>query len=148
MPVSNSGEVTLESGAHFLQTVVGPDRNRDCRLSARSPAPMVCGLLSPSQWLRLRLRDQPNNLAAGGTQVQINAPQVARAHLYHIYTVTCNAFQGGTVVTGNFAWEPLSTTIVHEPNCGDYGSRTVRVVVCGDVARPGYTMASRAGRIN
>ncbi len=138
LPVSNSGEVTLESGAHFLQTVVGPDGSQSIT-SAHSPLDGLWPSLTISV-AAATPADRQITLQREGTQVQINAPQVARAHLYHIYTVTCNAFQGGTVVTGNFAWEPLSTTIVHEPNCGDYGSQTIQWSYA--VSAPGYAIAS------
>jgi hypothetical protein len=84
--------------------------------------------------------DRHLTLQREGTQVQINAPRTARAHLYYIYTVTCHAFQGGTVGTGTFAWEPLSTTIVQEPNCGDYGRQVIQWSYA--VSAPGYAIAS------
>ena len=72
--------------------------------------------------------------------MQINAPLAALAHLYYIYNVTCNAFQGGTVGTGNYAWQPVFTTVIHEPNCGDYGSQVIEWSYA--VSAPGYAIAS------
>jgi hypothetical protein len=72
--------------------------------------------------------------------VQINASLAARAHLAYIYTVTCNAVYGGTVGTGNFVWEPLATTIVQEPTCGDVGRQVIQWSYA--VSAPTYAIAS------
>jgi hypothetical protein len=64
----------------------------------------------------------------------------ALAHLYYIYNVTCYAFQGGTVGTGNFAWEPIYSTSLQEPNCGDEGNQVIAWSYA--VSAPGYAIAS------
>jgi hypothetical protein len=48
--------------------------------------------------------------------------------------------RGGTVGTANFAWDPLSTTVVHEPNCGNQLSQTIEWSYA--VSAPGYAIAS------
>lgn len=138
LPVSNSGEVTLQSGARFLQTVTGSDGSQSIT-SAHSP---LDGL-----WPALKIAvaattpaDRQITVQREGTRIQIHAPLAARAHLYYLYTVTCNAFQGGTVGTGNFAWKPISTTDVPEPDCGDYGSQVIQWSYA--VSAPGYAIAS------
>lgn len=138
LPVSNSGEVTLQSGARFLQTVTGPDGSQTI---ASGPSPLD-GL-----WPSLKIAvaattpaDRQITLHRQGNQVQIHAPLAARAHLHYLYTVACNAFQGGTVGTGNFAWEQISTAAVHEPDCGDYGSQVIQWAYA--VSAPGYAIAS------
>ena len=138
MPVSNTGEVTLESGANFLQTVAGPDGSQSTT-SGHSPL--------DGRWPSIRIAvaattpsDRQITVQRKETQVQITAPAAARAHLYYLYTVACNAFQGGTVGTGNFAWEPIAATIVHEPDCGDYGSHVIQWSYA--VSAPGYAIAS------
>ncbi len=138
LPVSNTGDVTLEAGARFLQTVARPDGSQSI-MPGRSPL--------DRRWPSIKIAvaaatpsDRQITLQREGTQVQITAPPAARAHLYYLYTVTCHAFQGGTVGTGNFAWEPIATTIVQEPNCGDYGSQVIQWKYA--VSAPGYAIAS------
>lgn len=138
LPVSNSGEVTLQASARFLQSVTGPDGSQSIT-SAHSPLDGLWPSLKVSVDAATPL-DRQITLQREGTQVQINAPRAARSHLYYIYTVTCNAFQGGTVGTGNSAWEPISTAIVQEPDCGDYGSKTIQWSYA--VSAPGYAIAS------
>jgi hypothetical protein len=75
-----------------------------------------------------------------GALVQINAPPAALAHLYYIYAVTCNVVSGGYELTGNFAWERISTTSVHEPNCGDAGDQIIKWSYA--VSAPGFAIAS------
>jgi hypothetical protein len=75
-----------------------------------------------------------------GALVRINAPPAALAHLYYIYTVTCIAFQEGYVLTGNFAWETIAPTSVHEPNCGDAGGQILKWSYA--VSAPGFAIAS------
>lgn len=138
LPLSNSGEVTLQSGARFLQTVTGPAGSQSI---ASGPSPLD-GL-----WPALKIAvaattpsDRQITVQQEGTRVQIIAPLAARAHLYYLYTVTCHGFQGDTVGTGNFAWKPISTTVVPEPDCGDYGSQVIQWAYA--VSAPGYAIAS------
>jgi hypothetical protein len=138
-PVPNSGDVTLELGADFLQTSVGPDGVQSTT-NGSSPLdghwPSITISVSPSAPLDRRI-----SLLSEGAQVWINGPAAALAHLYYIYTVTCDAVEGGTVGTGNFAWEPISTTVLREPDCGDEGTHTVLEWNYG-VSAPGYSIAS------
>jgi hypothetical protein len=138
LPVPYSGEVTMEAGARFLQTVTGSDGSQSIT-SAHSP---LDGL-----WPSLKVSvatttpaDRQITLQREGTQVQIHAPLAARTHLHYLYTVTCNAFQGGTVDTGSYVWGLISTATVREPNCGDYGSQAIRWSYA--VSAPGYAIAS------
>jgi hypothetical protein len=138
LPISNSGEVTLESGARFLQTFTDSDGIQNI---TNGPSPL------DGHWPSIKLSVAATTLAdrqltvqREGTLVQINAPRAALAHLYYIYTVTCNAIQGGYVYTGNFAWERISTTSVHEPNCGDAGDQIIKWSYA--VSAPGFAIAS------
>jgi hypothetical protein len=137
VPVSNTGEVTLQTSASFRQTITGPDGSK--RIT-RGPSPL------DGQWPSIRMSvdaatpsDRQITLHREGTQVQISAPLAARAHLYYLYTVRCHEGTG-TVFTGNFWWEPIATTIVQEPNCGDYGSQVIQWSYA--VSAPGYAIAS------
>ena len=138
LPVSSSGEVTLQSGARFLQTVTGPDGSQSIT-SAHSPLDGLWPSLKVSVAATTPSGRQIT-VQREGTLVQIHAPLAARAHLHYLYTVTCNAFQGGTVGTGNFGWGPISTAAVHEPDCGDYGSQVIQWAYA--VSAPGYAIAS------
>ncbi len=136
--LSSSGDIRLTPGANFLHTQVGPDGTRSTTFGT-SPL--------DGHWPSLKIHvasrvpsDRKLSLQQEGTQVQISAPASARSHLYYIYNVTCDAFQGGTVGTGNSAWEPISTTILHQPDCGDYGNQTIRWSYA--VSAPGYAIAS------
>jgi hypothetical protein len=138
LPISNSGEVTLESGARFLQTFVDPDGIQNI---TTGPSPL------DGHWPSIILSvaattpaDRQLTVQREGALVRINAPRAALAHLYYIYTVSCNAFQGGTVKTGNFAWEPISTTSVREPDCGDSGNQVIQWSYA--VSAPGFAIAS------
>ncbi|HKV84676.1 MAG TPA: hypothetical protein VJN88_08975, partial [Ktedonobacterales bacterium] len=136
--VSTSGDVTLETGANFLQTVTGPGGSQ-ATTSGSSP---LDGLW-PTIAMQVAAATPANRqitLRREGAQVRISAPAAALTHLYYIYTVDCVGFQGGTVGTGNFAWEPISTTTVHEPNCGDYGDQVIQWAYA--VSAPGYAIAS------
>jgi len=138
LPVSNTGQVTLQSGAVFMQTVTGPDGSRSI-----TPGHSPLDGLWPSITIAVAAAtpsDRQITLQREGTQVQIDAPAAALAHLYYMYNVSCNAFQGGTVGTGNFAWKPISTTTLQEPNCGDYGSQVIQWLYA--VSAPGYAIAS------
>ena len=138
LPVSNSGTVTLQSGASFFQFVAGPDGG-----GSITPAHSPLDGLWPSITISVAAATPPGRqitLQMEGTQVQINAPPAALTHLFYIYTVACNAFQGGTVGTGNFAWEPISTTTLREPNCDDYGNQVIQWSYA--VSAPGYAIAS------
>jgi hypothetical protein len=137
LPLSNSGTVTLQSGANFLKTIAGPDGSKSMTngpspLDGRWPSLTIAAAATPPL-------DREITLQREGTQVQIDAP-TALAQLFYIYTVTCNAFQGGTVGTGNYAWQPISTTTLHEPNCGDYGNQVIQWSYA--VSAPGYAIAS------
>ena len=121
LPVSNTGTLTLQSGS----------------------APSPLDGLWPSITLSVAAAtpsDRHISLQLEGTQVQIAAPAAALAHLYYIYTVTCNDVQGGTAFTGNYAWEPISTTLMHEPGCVDAGGQTIKWSYA--VSAPGYAIAS------
>jgi hypothetical protein len=137
-PLSNSGDIILTPGASFLHTQTGPD---GVQSTTSGPGPL------DGHWPSIKIRvssrvpsDRKISLQQEVTQVQINAPAAARTHLYYIYNVTCDAFQGGTVGTGNFAWEPISTTILHQPDCGDYGNQNIHWSYA--VSAPGYAIAS------
>jgi hypothetical protein len=139
LPVPNAGNVTLEPGADFLQTTVGPD---GVQSTTNGPSPLdghwpsITISVSPSAPLDRRI-----SVLSEGSQVLINGPAAALAHLYYNYTVTCDAIQGGTVGTGNFAWEPISTTVLREPDCGDEGTHTI-LEWSYAVSAPGYSIAS------
>jgi hypothetical protein len=137
VPVSHTGEVTLQTSARFIQTITGPDGSKR---RTGGPSPL------DGQWPSIRMSvgaatpsDRQITLQREGTQVQISAPPAARAHLYYLYTVRCHE-GSGTVYTGNFWWEPLATTIVQEPNCGDYGRQVIQWSYA--VSSPGYAIAS------
>ena len=138
LPVSTSGEVTLESGANFLQTTTDPSGNKSV---TRGNSPLDG--LWPSMKIQVATAapsDRKITLRREGTQARIDAPAAVLGRLYYLYTVACVAFQGGTVETGNFAWEPISTTTLREPNCGDYGSQIIQWSYA--VSSPGYAIAS------
>ena len=137
-PLSSSGEITLTPGANFFHTQVDPDGSQ-----STTPGKSPLDGHWPSIKIHVSSRvpiDRKISLQQEGTQVQISAPAAARIHLYYIYNVTCDAFQGGTVGTGNFAWEPISTTILHQPDCGDYGNQNIRWSYA--VSAPGYAIVS------
>ena len=136
--LSNSGDIILTPGASFLYSHIGPGGVQSI---TDGPGPL------DGHWPSLKIHvasrvpsDRKISLKQEGTEVQINAPAPARAHLYYIYNVTCDAFQGGTVGTGNFAWEPISTTTLHEPDCGDYGNQNIHWYYA--VSAPGYAIVS------
>jgi hypothetical protein len=138
LPVSKSGEVTLQSGARFLQTVTDPDGSRSIT-SAHSP---LDGLW-PALKVSVAATTPPGRqitVQREGNQVQIHAPLAAQAYLHYLYTVSCHGVQGGTVGTGNYVWESISTDAVHEPDCGDYGSQVIQWSYA--VSAPGYAIAS------
>jgi hypothetical protein len=138
MPLSSSGDVTLESGADFLQTVTGPDGSQTVT-SGHSPLDGLWPSLHLSVAATAPL-DRQITLQREGTLVQINAPLAALAHLYYIYNVTCNGTQGDIVGTGNYAWQPIFTDVLHKPTCGDYGDQTTEWSYA--VSAPGYAIAS------
>lgn len=136
--LSSSGDITLMPGAIFLHTQVGPNGMQN---TTSGPSPL------DGHWPSIKIHvasrvpsDREISLQQEGTQVQINAPAAARTHLYYIYNVTCDAFQGGTVGTGNYVWEPISTTTLHEPDCGDYGNQNIHWSYA--VSAPGYAIVS------
>lgn len=138
IPLSSSGDITLKPGAQFLHTQVDPNGGQSI---TAGPSPL------DGHWPSIKIHvasrvpiDRKISLQQEGTQVQINAPAAARTHLYYIYNVTCDAFQGGTVGTGNYAWEPISTTILHEPGCGDYGNQNIHWYYA--VSAPGYAIVA------
>ncbi len=138
LPISSSGEVTLESGARFLQTFTDSDGIQNI---TNGPSPL------DGHWPSIKLSvaaatpaDRQLAVQREGALVRINAPPAALAHLYYIYTVTCNVFSGGYEITGNFAWERISTTSVHEPNCGDAGDQIIKWSYA--VSAPGFAIAS------
>jgi hypothetical protein len=138
IPLSRSGDITLSPGAQFLHTQVDPNGGQSIT-DGKSPL--------DGHWPSIKIQvassvpiDRKIALQQEGTQVQINAPAATHRHLYYIYNVTCNAFQGGTDATGNYAWQPLSTTILHEPDCGDYGNQNIHWYYA--VSAPGYAIVS------
>jgi hypothetical protein len=138
LPVSITGEVTLQSGADFVQTVAGPQGSQ-----STTPSHSPLDGLWPSITIAVAAAtpsDRHITLQQEGTQVQINAPVAALAHLYYLYTATCNAIQGGTYGIERVAWEPITTTTLHEPSCGDDGSQTTQWSYV--VSAPGYAIAS------
>jgi hypothetical protein len=137
-PVPNAGDVTLEPGADFLQTTVSPD---GVHSTTNGPDPL------DGHWPSLTIAVSPGtpqdrriSLLPAGTQIRITGPAAALSHLYYIYTVTCDAFQGGTVGVISDMWEPISTTALHEPDCGDQGSHAIEWNY--SVSAPGYSIAS------
>jgi hypothetical protein len=138
LPISNSGEVTVESGARFLRTFTDSD---GIQVTTNGPSPL------DGHWPSINLSvaaatpaDRQLTVQREGALVRINAPPAALAHLYYIYTVTCNVFSGGYEITGNFAWETIATTSVHEPTCGDGGDQIVKWSYA--VSAPGFAIAS------
>jgi hypothetical protein len=138
IPLSSSGDITLKPDAQFLHTQVDPNGGQSIT-AGKSPL--------DGHWPSIKIHvasrvpiDRKISLQQEGTQVQINAPAAARTHLYYIYNVTCDAFQGGTVGTGNYAWEPIATTILHEPDCRDYGNQNIHWYYA--VSAPGYAIVS------
>jgi hypothetical protein len=139
VPVTNAGEVTLQAGASFLtQTVTGSDGSQSATpsqspLDGRWPSIKIAvATATPS--------DRQITLQQKGTQVQVNAPAAARAHLYYIFAAACNASQGGAADTGSMVWQPVGTTFLQEPNCGDSSGPTIQWWYT--VSAPGYAIAS------
>jgi hypothetical protein len=139
MPVTNSGEVTLQVGAGLTQAVTGSDGSQTITaghspLDGRWPSITIAvAAATPA--------DRQISLQRSGTQVRIAAPAAALAHLYSIYAVSCRASQGGAGGSGSIVWEPIATTIVHEPaNCGDDRSQAIQWWYT--VSAPGYAIAS------
>jgi hypothetical protein len=136
-PLLSSGDITLTPGATFLQTQM----ENGVQVTSPGKSPL------DGHWPSINIHvnslvpiDRKITLQQEGTQVQINAPASARAHLYYIYNVACDAFQGGTVGTGSFAWEHITVTTLHEPDCGDYGNKNIYWYY--GVSSPGYAIVS------
>src|SRR5262249_23390565 len=86
-PLSNTGDVTLQSGAYVLQTVTGPDGSQNTT-SGHSPLDGLWPSLHISVAATAPV-DRQITLQRQGNLLQINAPLSALAHLYYIYNVTC-----------------------------------------------------------
>jgi len=100
LPVTKSGEVTITMGP-----MRGPPR-----------------LASPldGYWPSLRIHVDPQvpsnrmlSLHAQGTQVMIQAPPAARAHLLYRESITCDRYGDGS----HADWTPLATTVLSQPAC-------------------------------
>lgn len=137
-PLSSSGDITLTPGANFSQRQIDSNGSQTIT-DAKNPL--------NGHWPSIKIHVNPRvpidrkiSLQQDDTQVQVNAPAPARSHLYYIYNVTCDAFQGGTVGTGNFGWEHLSTTTLHQPDCGDYGNQNIYWYY--GISSPGYAIVS------
>jgi hypothetical protein len=134
--LSDSGDIAFTPGAHFLYTRVDPQGER-ITTNGKSPLdghwPTINVHVSPQVPANRKLF-----LLQAGKQVQILPP--ARAHLYDIFSVSCDAFQEGTVETGNFAWEHLSSALLKEPDCGDYGNQNIHWYYAVDA--PGYAIVA------
>jgi hypothetical protein len=137
VPVSHTGEVTLQTSARVPTDHPGPDGRKR---TTRGPSPL------DGQWPAIRMAvdaatpsDRQITLQREGSQVQISAPLAARAHLYYLYTVQCHEGTG-TLYTGNFWWEPLAITLLQEPMCDDSGNQVIQWSYA--VSAPGYAIAS------
>jgi hypothetical protein len=138
VPVPNTGELTLQSGAYFTQTVTSPDGSHSIMaghspLDGRWPSITITVAATPPP-------DRQITLQRTGTQVQISAPTAARAHLYSIDAVTCNAVHGGPAGVGSIGWKPIATTVMPELTCGDSGTQVTQWWYV--VSAPGYAIAS------
>jgi hypothetical protein len=136
IPLLSSGAITLTPGARFLQIQI--ENGIQTLTNAKDPL--------DGHWPSIKIHvssrvpvDRKITLQQDGAQVQINAPAPARSHLNYIYSVTCDAFQGGTV-GGTSGWESISTTTLHEPDCGDYGNKNIYWYF--GVSSPGYAIVS------
>jgi hypothetical protein len=125
IPLTASGSVTLSAQAAFVASTGGV-------------GPSTRGW--PSVTIQVAPRVPANRtiaLAAATGRLSISAPPGARAHLYYVYIVDCS--QGGG--TGEAAmsgyWQPISSTVLAEPNCSGTQERWRY-----SVAAPGYAIAS------
>src|SRR6266567_1470089 len=115
LPVTKSGEVTIMMGRY------------------QPPDPL--GGHGPS----LRIHVDPKvpsgrmiHLRAQGTQVMIQAPQAARAHLLYMQSITCDNYAGGGI-----DWTPLTTTTLSQPACPTAHKQWTYIV-----SAPGYPIVS------
>jgi hypothetical protein len=131
MPLTSTGELTLQAGASFVtQTVTMPLHTP---LDGRWPSLKIAvAAATPS--------DRQITLQRKAAQVQINAPRAARAHLFYIDAVTCGASHGGTALSGSMVWKPLATAVVQESNCGESSGPTIQWWYM--VSAPGYAITS------
>ena len=133
VPLTSSGQVTLEPQWDVLQTSVGPNGEQR---GTWIPSPME------GQWPSLIISvastipaDRRISLRAEGTQVRISAPAVARSHLYYTYAAVCLSASGEGFGTFSF-WEPVSTTTLHEPKCDQQTGPNLRWSYA--VSSPGF----------
>jgi hypothetical protein len=137
IPLTSIGELTLQAGAYFTQTLTAPDGTRSITaghgpLDGRWPSIKIAvAAATPA--------DRQITLQRTRAQVQINAPLAARAHLYVIDAVTCEASQRGAGASGSMVWKPLATTVVQESNCGDFSGPVSQWWYM--VSAPGYAIA-------
>jgi hypothetical protein len=119
LPVTKSGEVTITMGPMRVPHLASP-------LDGHWPS------------LRIHVDAQvPSNrllsLHAQGTQVMIQAPPAARAHLLYRELITCDQYAGG----GHADWTPLATTVLSQPICPTAHKHWVYIV-----SAPGYAIVA------
>jgi hypothetical protein len=147
LPLPSSGEVTLQSGADFFQSQVGPDGGQEM-VPGHSPLDGYWPSLTISV-AQVAPVDRRITLQHTGTTVQVSAPLAARTHLYDTYNLGCsnplNDTQVGSGVFSMSGWGPLSHLLLEEPACGGGDSPTVRwstVQWSYAVSAPGFSIAA------
>jgi hypothetical protein len=137
IPLTPSGRVTLSAQATFAN-VVSTEPDGGTVSTGGVVGPFTRGW--PSVTLQVAPQVPANRaigLAAANGRLSISPPPGARAHLYYVYIVTCSQGGGTGEADSNGYWQPISSTVLAEPNCSGTQERWRY-----SVAAPGYAITS------
>jgi len=135
VPLTSSGEVTLEPQGEVLQTSASPDgeqSNNWIPSPLQGHGPSLSITVIPGIPAARRI-----SLQAEGTLVRISAPPAARHHLFYTYVAACIDSSGEGSGTFSF-WEPIFTTTLHEAECDQQTGPNLRWSYA--VSSPGYNI--------
>lgn len=132
LPMTRSGEVTITMGGQLMGTM--------SELKEYSGGTPLDG-----HWPFLRIHVDPKvppsrmiSLHVQGTQIMVQAPQAARAHLLYMESITCGPNTGLYVDSSGTNWTPLTTTALSQPACPTTVLRRWDYIV----SAPGYPIVS------
>lgn len=135
LPLADSGSITLTGQTSFM--VVTPQ-------SAGGQSITFTEGPFAGHWpsLHINVSSQvPANrkalsLRVAEPNILVSAPPALRSQLVYIWNIACNE-GGGTMITGNYAWEALKTEKINDQWCS--GTNRIWTV---SVGAPGYSIVS------
>lgn len=118
MPLTSSGNVTQKAEIAFFTAATNVNSPQTISRSSTSTPldghwPSKQLYVSPKIPADRQLSFSSNST---GTQITINAPANARAHLFYLYGLSCQS-PHNNMATGNYGWEPLKTNTITRPGC-------------------------------